>query len=239
MADSRIPGPLNPSNQLGTIPSRTPGPLGYLDQGDPNVNALLGDTPGSLGLNDGAAKPTNNSSVPLAMATVSIKRLTSPWTVSKNLLEFLGTWENGRANGKNFAHQVVTNGFILTVYEDSKKLPTVGCGHLVVAADNLKLGDKISVERAVQLLTQDLAVAEQRINSIVVVPLHQYEYDALVSVAFNCGRNGVKILADFVSAGDYHAVPAFIETYRLGGGNKRRRKSEAKLFKSGKYDASH
>lgn len=54
MANSRIPGPLNPP-QPGSIPARTPGPLGHLDQGDPNVNAVMGDTPGPLGWGDGAA----------------------------------------------------------------------------------------------------------------------------------------------------------------------------------------
>jgi hypothetical protein len=55
MASSRIPGPLNPAFRPGTLPARTPGPLGYLDQGDPTASGLLGDTPGPLGWGDGAA----------------------------------------------------------------------------------------------------------------------------------------------------------------------------------------
>jgi hypothetical protein len=34
------------------IPALTSGPLGFFDQGDPNVTTLLGDTPGPLGFND-------------------------------------------------------------------------------------------------------------------------------------------------------------------------------------------
>lgn len=239
MANSRIPGPLNPPNQAGSTHARTPGPLGHRDQGDPDVHARLGDTPGPLGSGDGAAVEANNASASVGINSGSAKRLSAPWTVSKSLLAFLGTWENGVAEGKNFARQMVTDGFILTVYEDSRKLPTVGCGHLVLAADKLKVGEAISKDRAEKLLIGDLSVAEGAINKMVVVALHQYEYDALISVAFNCGVAGVRKLAHFVSAGDYGAVPGCIETYRTGGGNAGRRKSEAKLFRSGEYNASH
>lgn len=71
-------------------------------------------------------------------------RVGKPWRVSNNLLQFLGIWESGIQNGENFAHQIVTNGFILKVYNDSRGLPTVGAGHLVLAADKLKLGDEIT-----------------------------------------------------------------------------------------------
>jgi len=50
MASSRVPGPLNYCNIW--IPARTPGPMGYNDQADPNVCTLLGDTPGPLGSMD-------------------------------------------------------------------------------------------------------------------------------------------------------------------------------------------
>jgi hypothetical protein len=39
----------------GLAPSRTPGSLGRFDQGDPSSWSLIGDTPGSLGVNDHAA----------------------------------------------------------------------------------------------------------------------------------------------------------------------------------------
>src|SRR5690349_20973988 len=103
----------------------------------------------------GSTNTTNDS-----VKTGTTARVGNPWSVSDELLEFLGTWENGVMNGKNFAHQVVTNGFILKVYKDSRGLPTVGCGHLVVAADKLKVGDNIKEKRAKELLKRDLATAE-------------------------------------------------------------------------------
>ncbi|MBV6321493.1 lysozyme [Duganella violaceipulchra] len=181
---------------------------------------------------------TTNTAID-SVKTGSTARLGKPWIVSENLLQFLGTWENGVMNGKNFAHQVVTNGFILKVYKDSRSLPTVGCGHLVVAADKLKVGGKISEERAKELLKSDLATAEGAVNKNIKVPMHQYEYDALVSLTFNCGVNGASKLFDAVNKGKYELIPATIEKFRTGGGNEARRESEAELFKTGVYDASH
>jgi lysozyme len=183
------------------------------------------------------AGPTNTTID--SVKTGSTTRLGKPWKISEKLLPFLGTWENGVMDGKNFAHQVVTNGFILKVYKDSQGLPTVGAGHLVVAADKLKVGDKIKEARAKEFLKNDLATAENAVNKNVKVPLHQHEYDALVSLTFNTGAQGASKLFDAVNTSKYESIPATIETYRTGGGNEGRRESEAELFKSGVYDASH
>jgi lysozyme len=47
----------------------------------------------------------------------------------------------------------------LDVYPDSKGLPTVGIGHLVVAADKLKLGDTIDEARLMAFFKKDSAEA--------------------------------------------------------------------------------
>ena len=182
----------------------------------------------------GATNPT-----PGSVKVGTTERLGGPWVVTDELHSFMGIWENGVANGKNFANQMVTDGFILTVYYDSRHLPTVGCGHLVVAADKLKIGDKITKARAEELHTKDIKAAEDRVNKAIMVPLFQYEYDALVSVTFNAGVNGAAKLLAEVNKGDYKKIPAFITTFRTGGGNTKRRASEAQVFKSGVYDASH
>lgn len=183
------------------------------------------------------AGPTNTRTDSVKSGATA--RLGTPWKVSDNLLQFLGIWENGVMNGKNFAHQVVTNGFILKVYKDSRGLPTVGCGHLVVPADKLKVGDKIKEKQAKDLLKSDLATAENAVNKNIKVPLHQHEYDALVSLTFNTGVHGASKLFNAVNKGKYESIPQTIENYRTGGGNESRRCSEAELFKSGVYDANH
>lgn len=52
MGGSRESGPLGRGQTCGCVPSRTPGPLGRNDQGDPGVMAQQGDTPGPVGIND-------------------------------------------------------------------------------------------------------------------------------------------------------------------------------------------
>lgn len=47
----------------------------------------------------------------------------------------------------------------LDVYLDSLGKPTCGYGHLVTAADNLQMGEKISKDRAETLLEKDLQCA--------------------------------------------------------------------------------
>lgn len=183
------------------------------------------------------AGPTNTSAGSVKQGSAS--RLGKPWRISEDLLPFLGTWECGVLNGINFAHQMVTNGFILKVYKDSRGLPTVGAGHLVVTADKLKPGDKIKEERAKELLKIDLASAEGTVNKHVKVPLYQHEYDALVSITFNTGAHGASKLLESTNKGNYDAIPAKIQRYRTGGGNEARRQSEATLFQTGVYDASH
>lgn len=54
MSESKRPGILNTSTHSHRVPARSPGPLGHRDQGDPNVLAFLGNTPGLLGSQDWA-----------------------------------------------------------------------------------------------------------------------------------------------------------------------------------------
>jgi GH24 family phage-related lysozyme (muramidase) len=83
---------------------------------------------------------------------------------------------------------------------------------------------------------------ERRLNDDVHVPLFQFEYDALVSVVYNCGPNsGADEIIRKVNTGNYSGMFDFILTYRVGSnlGLPPRRYSEARLFASGIYDASH
>ena len=189
--------------------------------------------PSDTAVATGSANTTPNS-----LQVVTVQRLSKPWSVSDSLLPFLGELENGTLNGTNFAKQKVVDGFILAVYNDSKKLPTVGCGHKVLPADKLKVGDKITLDRAKEILKADLHNAEAAVNDLVNVPLHPYEYDALVSVAFNTGRGGATPLFRNVNTGKYESIPKSI-TKAKPVGNEWRRDLEAALFKTGVYDASH
>jgi lysozyme len=150
----------------------------------------------------------------------------------------MGVCESGTVNGI-YRGLPVVDGMILKVYVDSKGFPTVGLGHKVLPVDNLRVGDTISVERAREFARINLAESESAINRRVRVPLHQHEYDSLVSISFNAGPGGgIADLVDIVNTGDYAAVPDFILTHRARG-IEWRRKLEARLFKAGNYDAKH
>jgi hypothetical protein len=53
---SRLPGSDNYDPFAVLLPARTPGSLGRNDAGDLDAKSQLGDTPGTLGVNDGAGK---------------------------------------------------------------------------------------------------------------------------------------------------------------------------------------
>ena len=61
--------------------------------------------------------------------------------------------------------------------------PTIGYGH----TKGVKMGMKITEERADALLVQDLAWVEAAVAKKVTVPLTQPQYDALCSFIYNVG----------------------------------------------------
>lgn len=196
---------------------------------------------------DALANVVTNTN-PNSNVNVQTPRLAKPWVASSQILNFIAVWESGRLNGttriyySNHTHLdvPVSEGFILVVYPDDRGNPTVGCGHLVLPEDNLHLGQAISVEQARDLLKKDLRRTEHGINLKVNVPLHQYEYDALVSVTFNTGAgHALDSLARRVNQGDYENVPDFIKDFRANASLRQRRRSEARVFSDGVYDASH
>lgn len=62
-------------------------------------------------------------------------------------------------------------------------VPTYGFG----TTDNVKLGDKVSVERALVLLLNDATKKQAVIKNCIKVPLYQYEFDAYTSLSYNIG----------------------------------------------------
>jgi len=62
-------------------------------------------------------------------------------------------------------------------------VPTIGFG----TTENVKLGDKISVERALVRLLDDASEFESAVKQCAPVPMYQYEFDAYVSLTYNIG----------------------------------------------------
>lgn len=185
---------------------------------------------------------------PDSLVHLTTARIGKPWSISNQGITFIAIWESGIRNGLNWQHQRVTDGFILTVYDDGYGIPTVGLGHAVVPQDNLRIGNRITIEQARQLFRKDSQRVEENINNLIRVPLFQYEYDALVSILFNTGygrgahdssreTRGQRV-ANALNAGNYNEAANFLEHF-IAGRTASRRVSEANLFRTGVYDASH
>lgn len=97
-------------------------------------------------------------------------------------------------------------GVRLSAYKDSVGVWTIGYG----STKGVKSGDKITQERADELLMEDLAAHD--IVAFVTVPIEDHEADALRSIAFNIGLSGAK-------------TSTFMK--RLNAGESRQRVAEA------------
>lgn len=79
-------------------------------------------------------------------------------------------------------------GLELESYQDIAGVWTIGYGHTETAAPNMQ----ITEAEAEALLRRDLGWREEAINALVLVPLNQNEFDALVSFIFNVGAGAFR-----------------------------------------------
>lgn len=86
-------------------------------------------------------------------------------------------------NGINFIKQ--HEGLKLETYTCSAGKLTIGYGH----TSGVTPGMKITEKQAEDFLCQDLKRFESALNKLVIVPLTQNQFDALVSFTFNNGEN--------------------------------------------------
>lgn len=81
-------------------------------------------------------------------------------------------------------------------------VPTIGFG----TTDGVRMGDKITVERALVKLLADADKHQAQLRACVGdVPMHQHEWDAYVSWAYNIGTGAAcrSTLVRKLRAGDY------------------------------------
>ena len=72
----------------------------------------------------------------------------------------------------------------LEAYLDSVGVATIGIG----STRGVKLGQKITLQQANELLIKDMAFAENTVNRLVKSKINQNQFDALVSFVFNLGE---------------------------------------------------
>jgi lysozyme len=127
-------------------------------------------------------------------------------------------------------------GCILTAYKCSAGKWTIGYGNTFYENNaKVKEGDKITKERAESLLSNLLPKFEDVVNKKVSVPLHQNQFDALVSYTWNTG--GSDTLFNMInSKANDKDIRKWFETKYITANGKRieglvnRRKDEANLY---------
>lgn len=133
-----------------------------------------------------------------------------------------------------------------TVYRDVAGYPTVGIGHLVLPEDNLRVGDRISHERAMELHKKDVARATAGVRDLVGdLPLYQHEFDALVDLVYNVGEGNVSEresprLNAAIDAADYEAIADQLHYHHAGGSKANglvyRSERRSKIFLDASYE---
>lgn len=180
-------------------------------------------------------KKTTSNTTPGSILVAKSDRLAKPWKTSKTGIDFIVSFEK----------------LMTKVYLDQAGLPTIGIGHLITPAEKeaKTFVNGLTEDQGVELFSQDLPTYEVRSSDGVRVPLYQHEFDALTSLAYNTwGALGAHSkIVSMLNAGQYSDVPdAVLEysnirdkiTHELvqSAGLLKRRKAEANIFKTAKYE---
>jgi len=116
-------------------------------------------------------------------------------------------------------------------YDDGVGVQTIGFG----TTRGVQKGDRIDPVRALQRLAADATLFERQLALCIHVPLHQHEWDAYVSWAYNVGASAAckSTLVKKLNRGDYvGACNELLRWNRAGGrilpGLTKRRQAEQK-----------
>ena len=107
-------------------------------------------------------------------------------------------------------HQIKEDeGFRLCVYADSKGLPTVGYGHLVLPEDALCIGDHITVGQADSYFNQDIHTAKyDAMNLLSNYRSQPPEVKSIITnMAYNLGRTRLRRFKKMLAALENNDYP--------------------------------
>jgi len=116
---------------------------------------------------------------------------------------------------------------------------TIGYGHTA----GVKEGDLVCQREADELLEKDVEIFEQEVLKAITVPIHQHQFDALVSWTFNLGGANLNAstMLKVLNTGAYEDVPHQIKRWNKAGGKvleglTRRRLAESLLFEGNDWE---
>ncbi|GJL92522.1 lysozyme [Hyphococcus sp.] len=109
----------------------------------------------------------------------------------------------------------------------------IGYGHTRTA----KAGMTITQTQAEQLLREDVRASEDAVRKMVLVPVNENQFSAMVSLAYNMGSGGFSrsTVLDAVNKGNYKKAADNFRNHNKGGGKviphlTERREKERALF---------
>ncbi len=110
-------------------------------------------------------------------------------------------------------HEGYTDRAVIPIPGD---VPTIGFG----TTTGVKPGDRTTPPAALERALRDVQQYEGALRQCVTVPLHQGEYDAFVSLAYNIGPGAFcrSTLVRLLNAGDYPGACAQILRWRRAAG---------------------
>ena len=124
-------------------------------------------------------------------------------------------------------------GFRTHAYQDSAGVWTIGYGH----TKGVQPTDIISAAQGDKMLADELSEYENYVKTLVTVPLHQHQFDALVSWTYNLGPTNLKNsgMLKVLNQGRYDLVPNEMRRWNKANGIVldglvKRREAEAQLF---------
>ena len=111
-------------------------------------------------------------------------------------------------------------GYVDHVYLDPAGHATIGWGHLVRPGESFP--KKITREHATELFDADVEIAEKSVTRLVLVPLTQGQFDALVDFVFNLGQGRLSssTLLRLLNAGNYDGAATELHRWVMAGGKK-------------------
>ena len=129
-------------------------------------------------------------------------------------------------------------GLRLKAYDDGGGVWTIGYGTTIYPNGiKVKRGDTCTLVQAKAYMTHDLKKFESAVNTAVVVPVNQNQFDALVSLAYNIGIKAFtnSTLLKKLNVGDIRGAAAQFSVWNKAGGKVmqglvNRRAVERKLF---------
>lgn len=151
--------------------------------------------------------------------------------------------ESGQINADGLLVIKSFEGLVLTAYQDSVGVWTIGYGHTSMAGPpNVYPGMTITAAEAEQILRRDLGIFERGVREALAVDTRSDQFSAMVSFAFNVGLGAFRdstLLRKHNSRDFAGAADEFLRWVYAGGerlpGLERRRKAERALYLSQDY----